>query len=165
MTSEHNKETAFLRHCIRYDDSAKRHRLEDAITRIQRDESCLRRAMWLMALLGALAVAGLGYGVVFVENVFYNTSQLIIAIIGAVGVGSLFCLMVFVVLGIAYRYNLDQQREECRQLVTRLLDSRLGKPVTPPLRNPLAGDRNDETVQVTARGNSSLDQAASMIQV
>lgn len=132
--SEHQRETAFLRQCILYDDSAARHGLEERITRVQRDERCLRRAMWLMGLLAALAVAGLGYGVVFVENVLYNTSQLIITIICAVGVGSLFCLLVFVGLGIAYRNNLDQRREECRQLVTRLLESRLGKPVaaSPP---------------------------------
>ena len=165
MTTEHKRETAFLRHCIRYDDGAERHRLDEEITRIQRDEGCLRRAMWLMALLAALAVAGLGYGAVLVEDVLYNTSDLIIAIIGAVGVGSLFCLMVFVVLGIAYRNNLDQRREECRQLVTRLLESRLGKPVTPPLRDRRVDDRNDETVQVAAVANGALDQAATMIRI
>ena len=61
--------------------------------------------MWLMALLAALAVAGLGYGVVLVEDVLYNTSELIVAIIGAVGVGSLFCLMAFV----SPRHRLSQQ--------------------------------------------------------
>src|SRR6185295_15580843 len=120
--SEHQKETAFLRQCILYDDSAERHRLEERITRVQSDERCLRRAMWLMALFAGLAVAGLGYGVVFVENVLYNTSQLVITIICAVGMGSLFCLLVFVGLGIAYRNNLDKRREECRQLVTRMLE-------------------------------------------
>jgi hypothetical protein len=32
-------------------------------------------------------------------------------------------------LGITYRNNLDQRRNECRQLVVRLLASRLGKPI------------------------------------
>ncbi len=157
--SEHQRETAFLRHCILYDDSAERHRLDEKITRVQRDERCLRRAMWLMALLAGLAVAGLGYGVVFVENIFYNTSQLVITIICAVGVGSLFCLLVFVGLGIAYRSNLDQRREECRQLVTRLLASRLGQqPVTTPLRDLRVGNGNNGTIQVAAGGNGFLDK-------
>lgn len=162
--NEHQKDTAFLRQCIRYDDSAERHRLEERIARVQGDELCLRRAMWLMALLMGLAVAGLGYGVVFVENVLYNTSQFIIAIICAVGIGSLFCLLVFMGLGIAYRNNLDQRREECRQLVTRLLESRLGKPVTPLLESRLvlrglsAGNGCDGPVDVVAGGNGSLDK-------
>ena len=136
--TEHEKETAFLRHCILYDDSAERYRLEEGITRGQRDERCLRRAMWLMALLAGLAVAGLGYGMVLEENVLDQASPLILAVICAVGLGSLFCLVVFMCLGITYRNNLDQRRNECRQLVVRLLESRLVKPIptsTPAIDN------------------------------
>jgi len=157
--SEHQKETAFLRQCILYDNSAERVGLEDRISRVQRDGLCLRRAMWLMALLAAMALACLGYGLIFVENVFYNTPQLIIAIICAVGVGSLFCLLVFLGLGIAYRNNLDQRREECRHLVTRLLESRLGKPVAAPLRDDHLSNGNHGAVPVVAGGNGFLDRA------
>ena len=34
---EHQRETAFLRKCIRYDDTDERHRLEDRITQLLRD--------------------------------------------------------------------------------------------------------------------------------
>jgi len=161
--TEHQKETAFLRHCILYDDGAERHRLEERIMRGQRDERCLRRAMWLMVLLVALAVAGLGYGMVLEESVLDNTSPLILTIICAVGVGSLFCLLVFVGIGIAYRNNLDQRRQECRQLVTRLLESRLGQPVATPLRDLRVGNANDEPVQVVTEGNGSLGTAESIV--
>ena len=133
--SEHQKHTEFLRQCILYDESARRQELHERITRIQCDARCVRRAAWLMAMLIALVVAGLGYEVILVDNFPYNLPQLIINLVCALGIGSLISLLAFMGLGIVYRMKLDQQREECRQLVARLLESRLGKPVTTPLRD------------------------------
>jgi hypothetical protein len=141
IMSEHQKHTEFLRHCLRYGESTEHQALEEKITQIQRDQRCVQRAMWLMAILTALAVAGLGYPAILVENFPYNTPQFIVNLICALGLASLICLLVFVGLGMAYRKKLDQRREECRQLVTRLLESRLGKPVTTPMR-----DRRDNRV-------------------
>ena len=158
MMSEHQRETAFLRQCILYDESARRQELEEGITQIQRDARCVRRAVWLMAVLMLLAMVGLGYAAVFLNNFPYNTSQHIINIICALGVGSLISLLAFVGLGMVYRKKLDQRREECRQLVTRLLESRLGKPVTTPLRDlrdNRVGERDGRTVQVAAGANGS----------
>jgi hypothetical protein len=53
-------------------------------------------------------------------------------------------------LGMVYRKKLDQRREECRQLVGRLLESRLGKPVTTRLRD-MRDNRNGEGVGRTVR--------------
>jgi hypothetical protein len=132
--SEHQRETAFLRHCLRYGDNAEHQALDNRITQIQRDERCVRRAVWLMALLTALAVAGLCYAAVLVENFPYNTPQFIFNIICALGLTCMICLVVFVGLRMVYRMKLDQRREDCRKLVARLLESRLGKPVavSPP---------------------------------
>jgi hypothetical protein len=129
MKSKPHRETEFLRHCLRYDENAKHQALDKKITHMQRDERCVGRAVWLMAGLTALTVAGLGYGVVLVDNFPYNTPQYIINIICALGLASMFCLVVFVGIRMVYRMKLDQRREECRQLVTRLLKSRLGQPV------------------------------------
>jgi len=135
MMSEHQKHTEFLRHCLRYGESTEHQALDKRITQIQRDERCVRRAVWLMAILTALVVAGLGYPAILVENFPYSAPQFIVNLICALGLASLICLLVFAGLGMAYRKKLDQRREECRQLVTRLLESRLGKPVTTPLRD------------------------------
>jgi type VI protein secretion system component VasF len=132
MMSEHQKHTEFLRQCIRYDESATRQELEEGITRVQRDARCVKRAVWLMAILTALVVAGLGYGTVLVANFPYNAPQAIVNLIYALGLGALISLVVFAGLGMGYRWKLDQRREECRQKIAKLLESRLGKPVTTP---------------------------------
>ncbi len=156
--SDHEKHTEFLRQCILYDESARRQELHEGITQIQRDARCVRRATWLMAMLIALVVAGLGYEMILVDNFPYNLPQLIINLVCALGIGSLISLLAFMGLGMVYRTKLDQQREECRQLVARLLESRLGKPVTTSLRD-LRCNRNGEgdgwTIRVANEVNGS----------
>ena len=148
--SEHQKHTEFLRHCLRYGESAEHQTLEEKITQIQRDERCVQRAVWLMAVLTALAVAGLGYPVILVENFPYNVPQFILNLACALGLASMICLLVFLGLGMVYRRKLDQRREESRQLVTKLLASRLGKPVATPSRDRRdnrAGEGDGQTVR------------------
>jgi hypothetical protein len=124
MKSEHQRDTAFLRQCLRYDESAERQRLEDRITQVQRDDRCVQRAVWLMALLMALAMAGLGYGSILIENFPQDTAQPFVRIVSALALASMICLVAFVGLRIVYRLKLDRRREECRQLVAKLLESR-----------------------------------------
>jgi hypothetical protein len=136
MISDHQKHTEFLRECIRYDESARRQELMTEIVRIQCDARCVRRAVWLMAMLAALALFGLGYGTILVDNFPYNTPQFIVNLVWALGLGALISLVAFMGLGMVYRWKLNQRREECRQRVARLLESRLGKPVATPLPDP-----------------------------
>jgi len=129
MMSDHEKHTEFLRECIRYDESARQKELMEEIARIQRDERCVRRAVWLMAILAALAVFGFGYGVILVSNFPNNFPQFLLNIFSVLAVSWLVCILAFAGLGMIYRLKLDRRREECRQIVTRLLESRLGRPV------------------------------------
>ena len=156
--SEHEKHTEFLRQCILYDESARRQELHQGITKIQRDARCVRRAVWLMAMLTALVVAGLGYEMILGDNFPYNLPQFVINIICGLGLGSLISLLAFMGLGMVYRMKLDRHREECRQLVARLLESRLGKPVTTPsqdMRDNCAGNGDGRTTRVANEGNGS----------
>jgi hypothetical protein len=135
IMSDHQKHTEFLRECIRYDESARRQELMEEIVRIQRDARCVRRAVWLMAMLIALAMFGVGYGMALVNNFPYNSPQFVINTFCALGAGALISLLVFLVLGLVYRRKLDMRREECRQIVTGLLKSRLGKTATTSLQD------------------------------
>jgi hypothetical protein len=130
VMSEHKKHTEFLRQCLLYDESAGREQLMREIAQIQRDLRCVQRAAWLMGMLGVLVVVILGYGTILVANFPYNTSQFIFNLIIAVGVGILISFLAFVGLWMFYRWKLDLWREECRQTVTKLLESRMGKPPT-----------------------------------
>jgi hypothetical protein len=135
--NEHQRETAFLKQVILYDDTTERHTLEEKITQAQRDERCVRRAIWLMVLVIALSVAGLSYSAIFLTDYPRKMSQFVAPFMSKVfcvlGLGALFCLLFFSGLGVAYRKELDRRREECRRLATKLLESRLGKPQTTPL--------------------------------
>jgi hypothetical protein len=149
--SEHQKHTEFLRHCLRYGDSAEHQALEKEITQIQRDERCVQRAVWLMAILTALTVAGLGYPAILVESFPDTAPQFFVNLVCALGVASLLCLLVFMGLGMVYRNKLDRRREECRLLVTKLLESRLGRPVSMPARyahDNRVGEGDGQTVGV-----------------
>jgi hypothetical protein len=157
--SEHQKQTAFLRQCLLYDDTAERHKLEERITQIQRDELCVRRAVWLMALLAALAMAGLGYAAVLMAeyplNVSQFTARFVIKAFCALGAGSLFCLFGFLILGVIFRKELDQRREDCRRLALRVLESRLGQPCATPSSPRLK--EQDDLVIVPASQISETD--------
>jgi hypothetical protein len=146
MINEHQKQTAFLRRCLLYEDTDASRKLANKMTQIQHDERSVRRAAWLVAVLAALATAGIGYSAVLMENYPNGTSgsvpPLIVKGCFGLGLGSLICLLSFLGLAIAYRRNLDDQREECRALVTRLLESRLGQPVTAAGRNGDVGCAN-----------------------
>jgi len=131
--SDHQRETAFLRQCIHYDDTAERHNLDERLTQAQRDERCVRCAVWLMALLTALAMAGLCYAAVFLADFPQNKSYLTIKVLGALGLASLISLLAFVGFWVVHRRELDHRREECRRLATKLFESRFGKPYTKPL--------------------------------
>src|SRR5690349_24891421 len=55
IPSEHQSETEFLRHCLRYGNHAGHQALSDRIREIQRDARCVHRAVGLMAVLTVLA--------------------------------------------------------------------------------------------------------------
>jgi hypothetical protein len=143
MPSEHDRETAFLRRCIRYDVSTAGRQLDERICQVHRDERCLRRGSWLMTMVAVLASAGLGYGALFLDgfptrmSVF--TSLLVVKIFCAVGIGSLICMVAFTSVGLFYRRELNKRREECRRRVTKLLELHLGE--TPATRRN--GDLQD----------------------
>jgi len=162
--SDHHKQTEFLKQCLRYDEGARRQELKQEITRIQRDEGCVQRAAWLMAVLTALALAGLAYPAILLANFPYSASQSILKLVCALGVASLISLLAFVVLGMVYRKMLDRRREECRLLVTRLLETRLGNPAATPWRDRPVGDARPGPAQPVAGGNGSAAGMASAAQ-
>ena len=124
----HQIETAFLRSVILYDDSDEALKLQESIAQVQHDERCVQRMVWAMALFLLLGLAGVGYGVILLENFPYNLPQRVFNVFCGSVLASLICLVAFAVLSALYRRKLNRLRGECRRLVARLLESHLGKP-------------------------------------
>jgi hypothetical protein len=152
---DHHQQTEFLKHCLGYGDSAGCQELRQEITRLQRDADCVRRAAWLMAVFMALAFTGFAYATILMENFPYSAPPFIVSLLCAVGVGSLVSLLAFVGLGLVYRQRLDKRREECRRMVAKLLESRLGNPAAAPRPQSAVSDVSPGAIQHAAGGNGS----------
>ena len=141
--TEHQRETAFLRRIIRHDDSDECRKLDRSIDQVQRDERCVARVAAVTALFPLLGIAGVAYGAILLEDFPSKGAELVSWVLCAVGLASLICLVAFVGLLMVYRKKLNQLRQECRQLVTRLLESHLGKAhtATSPASHPVSDDR------------------------
>jgi hypothetical protein len=119
---------SFLQHLMHYDDTAERHELEKKILQAQSKERSTRRAVWLMGVLTAMAVVGLGYSAILLEDFPQNKTQLLMRIFYALGLASLISLLVFAGFWLICLGELNEQRERCRRFITRVVQSRLGKP-------------------------------------
>src|SRR6266567_2627813 len=89
MMSERHKHTEFLKHCLGYDDSSDRHALHHKLCRIQHDMRIVKRAILLLALVFALAVAGLVCLGILLKRSPSGTQQLIMNLLYALIAGSL----------------------------------------------------------------------------
>ncbi len=151
----YRKETTFLRELIVYDDSTERQKLEERITEIHRNECCVRSAVWLMIFLIVLAIAGLGHSAVFLKDFPDSKSHFVIKFSCVLGLGSMISLLGYLGFWMFYRHELDRQYEECRRLVAKQLESRLGEPRTWPL---------PEAVQeLESPGSTGVDNTRSQI--
>jgi hypothetical protein len=126
--SEHERDTAFLRQCLVYGDGSERRELEEGIAQILRDQRCLRRAMWLMVLLMALVLVGMGYAAVFLGDFLYRLPPTLLKLGGAMGLGALLSLSGVTGLRVVYRHKLNSRREQCRQWVATFLEMRSAGP-------------------------------------
>jgi hypothetical protein len=130
--NDRQRQTEFLKQCLLYADSSEYHTLAERIGQLQHKERCVRRAVWLMILVAALAFGGIGYLAVFLEDFPRNLPgfmRFIAQACSVLGLTSLICIPAFFGLEVVYHKELDERREECRRLATKLLESRLGKPV------------------------------------
>lgn len=118
-----------------YGDSEEHRELERRIAQLQRNEHCVQRVALAAVLFTLAAMVGLAYVAILEDNFPYNQSQLVVIVFCDLGLASLICLIGFGVLLLAYRNRLNRLREECRGLVTRLVEVRLGKSQVATMRN------------------------------
>ena len=137
--TERQKETAFLKRLIVCDDHAERRQLEGRLLQAERDERVVRQAVAFVALLTALAVAGLGYSAILLPDFPSNRSQFVLKLFLIIGLGSGLCLMAYGCVWVRCRRLLNKVRDECRRLVTSLLDEQSLREHMIPFPQPVQG--------------------------
>jgi len=124
--TEYRKQAAFIRRLVSYDTSGEGARLLERLQQAQKNERCIFSACVLVALLACFGLAGLGYSAVLLPQFFDSSTHVLIRLFGSLGLGSGLCLVFFVGLWRWYRAGVNRVHEECRKLVTRMLEARFG---------------------------------------
>ena len=89
----------------------------------------------------------MGYSAVLLPQFFDNATHVVVQFFSALGLGSMMCLTVFLGLWFWYRGNVNRIHEECRRVITAMLESRLQKPAA--TFYPVVVDDRDLKVSVT----------------
>jgi hypothetical protein len=126
MNDRDQKQNDILAQCIRHDLSGELHRSEERIMDTEGEERCVRRAMWLMALVTALAAVGLGYSVILLYDLPPYHTRIINHVLTVVGLAALISFLGFAIVWLLCRQRLAARREEVRRLVLKLLAERSG---------------------------------------
>jgi hypothetical protein len=124
--TEYRKQAAFIRRLVSYDTSGEGALLLERLQQAQKNERCIFSACVLVALLACFGLAGLGYSAVLLPQFFHNSTHVLIRLFGALGLGSGLCFVFFVGLWRWYRGGVNRVHEECRKLVTRMLEAHFG---------------------------------------
>lgn len=152
LMNEHQSEMAFLRTILVYDNTEERHNLEEQIAQFQRDERSLLSALWLMALLTALSATGFAYGVIVDENF---PDSYIVQVAFNLGLASLICFVTYASILTVHRKKLTRVRKECQRLISRLLESHVGKPQLSTLRGSRPGSDEGEVAPCATQVHGS----------
>jgi hypothetical protein len=157
--SEHRKDIEFLRRLIVYADTEEHRELDRKIAQVQRDEHCVQRAAQMAVLFALAAMAGLAYVTILGNDFPYSQSQLFVTILYGVGLASLICLVGFAGILTIYRLRLNRLREECRQLVKRLVEPHLEKSRVMAPQHDRSDPADPETASgpMTATGSPEMD--------
>jgi hypothetical protein len=145
--SERQKQTAFLKALIGYEDSDQRRALQERIVKAEKDERCIRRALFLVGIFGFFCLCGLGYSSVLVPEFFRNPSHGLTKLFCALGLGSLICFVCFLGFWFCHRHFLYSLHDECRHLIAGQMHSKFGPPPPPPALPP-ASPRHSEVYQI-----------------
>ena len=108
-----------------YDDTKEHRALCDRMLSAEKNERCLLCACRLVGLIALLGLVGIGYSAVLLPEFFDNRTHVVIRFFTALGLGSSLCFGVFLALWFWYRSAANRIHNECRRVITSMLDSQL----------------------------------------
>ena len=118
--SEREKQKRFLQELIRTDTSDTCRELQARIRKAERDERCVRTAVFLMAVLALLSGAGLAYSAVLLPEFFQSSTPLVVKIFAALALACGICLLGFSGFWWWYRKICNRLYNECRNWIMSL---------------------------------------------
>lgn len=122
--SKRQKQTAFLRALILHGNAEERARLQERISRAERDEQCAWRALWLVSLLAVFSCLGICYSAVLIPEFFNQSSHPIVKVFCGLGLASLICATAFLGFWIWCRGVMNRVQEDCRRFVMAMMEPR-----------------------------------------
>jgi hypothetical protein len=122
--SEYQKQVAFLKSLMAYDDNAEHRALCERLTVLERNERSLLCACRLVGIIALMAMAGIGYSAVLLPEFFDNATHLILRFFTALALGSLICFAAFLGVWFWYRSARNRIHDDCRTSVTRMVNFR-----------------------------------------
>jgi len=156
--SEHRKKSEFLKKLVMHDDCAANRGLCERLASAERNERCLLLACRLVGLITAVALAGIGYSAVLLPEFFDNATHVVLRVFSALSLGSALCFVVFLGLWFWYRSHTNRIHDECRQVITAMLEARLTTTTT--TFYPVLMD--DSNLKVTTAGVAGASSAEAM---
>ena len=142
--NERQKTTKFLKALIQCDDSDQCHHLRERIKRVEKDERCIRSALFLVIVLGLLSLSGIGYSAVLVPEFARFSSHIATKVFCALTLASLICVGVFFGVWLHHRAAANRVFDECRRFVQAFMESKL----TPASRPPSVVAFEDQTTRL-----------------
>jgi len=152
--SEHRKQSEFLKKLVLHDDSSVNRSLCERLAAAERNERCLLLACRLVGLIALVALAGIGYSAVLLPEFFDNATHVVLRFFSALGLGSALCFLVFLGLWFWYRAHTNRIHDECRRVITAMLEVRL-RTTTTTFYPVLMDDPNMKVTTVGDAGSSS----------
>ena len=131
-----------------HDDSPANRSICERLAAAERNERCLLLACRLVGLIAAVALAGIGYSAVLLPQFFDNATHVVLRFFSALSLGSALCFVVFLGLWFWYRSHTNRIHDECRRVITMMLELRL-KTTTTTFYPVMVEDSN---LKITAVG-------------
>ena len=126
----HETQEAFLNALIAYEDGEASCQLRDRLAKADRESKCIRRAIFLMAALFILSLAGLSYCAFLLPQGFFNPTHLVTKSLSLLGLAALVSQFEFFGYLLWHRFGVNRLHKECRHRVLLLVESQL-KPSPP----------------------------------
>ena len=120
--SKRQKQTAFLKSLVLHGNMGNRVQLQERIDKAERDELCAWRALWLVSLLAFFSICGICYSAVLIPEFFQSSSHVAVNFFYGLGLASLVCAIAFLFSWLWCRGALNRLHEECRHLITAMLE-------------------------------------------